>query len=162
MSCPTSSSSVGPEVEIEARIVRLELAETFVIARDATDYADVVHVALTHKEATGYGEAAPVERYDESAESAVRFVEEHGELVGDDPFALEEIGARLMARPGEQAAKAAVDAALHDLQGKLLALPAHRLLGLPRAGPPTSWTVWLVTRTTWLGGQRRRRRATGG
>ena len=143
MSCPTSSSSVGPEVEIEARIVRLQLAETFVIARDATDYADVVHVALSHEEATGYGEAAPVERYDESAESAVRFVQEHGELVGDDPFALEEIGARLTARPGEQAAKAAIDAALHDLQGKLLDFPAHRLLGLPRHGPPTSWTVWL-------------------
>ena len=59
-------------MEIQARIVRLQLAETFVIARDATDYADVVHVALSHKEMTGYGEAAPVERYDESAESAER------------------------------------------------------------------------------------------
>jgi len=45
--------------------------------------------------------------------------------------------------PGEQAAKAALDAALHDLQGKLLGIPAFRLLGLPATGPPTSWTVWL-------------------
>jgi L-Ala-D/L-Glu epimerase len=130
-------------VEIEARIVRLQLAETFVISRDATDYADVVHVALSHKGKTGFGEAAPVARYGESAESASRFVREHAELVGEDPFALEEIGARLAARPGEQAAKAAIDAALHDLQGKLLGIPAFRLLGLPREGPPTSWTVWL-------------------
>ena len=67
-------------MEIEARIVRLQLAETFVIARDATDHSDVVHVALSHKGTTGYGEAAPIERYRESAESAARFVESHGEL----------------------------------------------------------------------------------
>jgi len=130
-------------VDLEARIVRLRLAETFVIARDATDHADVVHVSIRHEGVTGYGEAAPIDRYRESVESASRFVEEHAELVGEDPFALEEIGKRLAAVPGEQAAKAAVDGALHDLQGKLLGVPAHRLLGLPRQGPPTSWTVWL-------------------
>ena len=48
---------------------------------------------------------------------------------------------RLPAR--EFAARAALDAALHDLQGKLLGQPVWRLLGLRRAGPPTSWTVWL-------------------
>ena len=68
---------------------------------------------------------------------------EHGGLLGEDPFALEHIGARLGEVPGEQAAKAALDAALHDLQGKLLGVPTWRLLGLPRTGPPTSWTIWL-------------------
>ena len=53
-------------MEVEARIVRLQLAETFVIAREQTDYADVVHVAVTHEGTTGYGEAAPVDRYGES------------------------------------------------------------------------------------------------
>ena len=130
-------------MQVDARIVRLQLAETFVIAREAADYADVVHISLTHEGVTGYGEAAPVERYGESAASALAFVEEHAELVGDDPFALEEIGARLAAVTGAQAAKAALDAALHDLQGKLLGVPAFRLLGLQRTGPPTSWTVWL-------------------
>ncbi len=130
-------------MEVEARVVRLQLAETFVIARDSTDVADVVHVALSHKGMTGSGEAAPIERYGESVESARAFMEEHGELIGDDPFALEDIGERLAAVPGEHAAKAAIDAALHDLQGKLLGVPVFRLLGLPRSGPPTSWTVWL-------------------
>jgi L-alanine-DL-glutamate epimerase-like enolase superfamily enzyme len=130
-------------VHVRARIVRLALAETFVISRESSDHADVVHVAVEHDSVTGYGEAAPVERYGESAESALRFVEEHGSLLGDDPFALEEIGSRLAEVPGEQAAKAALDAALHDLLGKLLGVPAWRLLGLPRTGPPTSWTIWL-------------------
>ena len=130
-------------MEVEARVVRLQLAETFVIARDATDYADVVHVSVSHEDVTGIGEAAPIDRYGESVESAKSFVREHAGVLGDDPFSLEDIGERLAAAPREQAAKAAIDAALHDLQGKLLGVPAFRLLGLPRSGPPTSWTVWL-------------------
>jgi L-Ala-D/L-Glu epimerase len=130
-------------VEVDARIVRLQLAETFRISRDSSDTADVVQMSITYQGVTGHGEAAPIERYAESAESARAFVQAHGALVGDDPFALEEIGARLGEIPGEQAAKSALDAALHDLQGKLLGIPAWRLLGVPRAGPPTSWTVWL-------------------
>jgi L-Ala-D/L-Glu epimerase len=130
-------------VEVEARIVRLELAETFVIAREASDFSDVVYVSVTHDGITGYGEAAPDDRYDESAKSAHSFVLEHGKRLGEDPFALEDIGERLATVPGEQAAKGALDAALHDLQGKLLGLPTGRLLGLPRSGPPTCWTIWL-------------------
>ena len=55
---------------------------------------------------------------------------------------------------GEQAAKAALDAALHDLQGKLLGLPVWRLLGLPRTGPPTRGRSGSATRTTWRGAQK--------
>ena len=130
-------------MHVEARIVRLALAETFVISREAADHADVVHVTVRHEGVSGQGEAAPIERYGESAASALRFVDEHASLLGDDPFALEDIGERLGEVEGEQAAKAALDAALHDLQGKLLGVPAWRLLGMPRTGPPTSWTVWL-------------------
>jgi len=130
-------------VELDARIVTLRMAETFVISRGAADEAEVVLVELTHEGVTGYGEATPIERYEESAESALAFVEEAAPLLGDDPFALEAIDARLRERPGEQAGKAAVDAALHDLCGKLAGLPVWKLLGLERAGPPTSWTIWL-------------------
>ena len=130
-------------MEVAAEIVRLRLAETFVISRETSDWADVVQVTIRHDDVTGHGEAAPIERYDETAASALRFIEEHGQLVGDDPFALEEIEARLREIRGEQAAKSALDAALHDLQGKLLGVPAWKLLGMRRAGPPTSWTVWL-------------------
>jgi L-alanine-DL-glutamate epimerase-like enolase superfamily enzyme len=130
-------------MQIEARIVRLQLAETFVIARETTDYADVVHVSLTHEGVTGFGEAAPIERYGESVQSAIEFVDEYGSILGHDPFALEDIGERIGSIEGEQAAKSALDAALHDLQGKLLGTSVFKLLGVPRAGPPTSWTVWL-------------------
>ena len=131
-------------MELSARIVTLRLAETFVISRESNDEVEVVQLELRHDGVSGHGEAAPIERYGESAASALAFLEEHGaRTAGDDPFALEEIGARLDELPGEHAAKAALDAALHDLQGKLLGVPVWRLLGLPRIGPPTSWTVWL-------------------
>ena len=130
-------------MEVRAEIVRLYLAQTFVISRESQDWADVVHVTIGHDGVEGRGEAAPIQRYGETAESALAFVERHGQLVGDDPFALEEVGARLAEIGGEQAAKSALDAALHDLQGKLLGVAVNRLLGLPLGGPPTSWTVWL-------------------
>ncbi|HUP32029.1 MAG TPA: dipeptide epimerase [Gaiellaceae bacterium] len=128
-------------MEPTARIATLRLAETFVIAREAQDEAHVLQVELRHGGVSGFGEAAPIDRYGETAASALAYVEANAAACGDDPFALEEIEARLPA--GENAARAAVDAALHDLQGKLLGVPVWKLLGLPRTGPPTSWTVWL-------------------
>ena len=128
-------------MELTARIATLRLAETFVIAREAQDEAEVLQVELRHDGVSGSGEAAPIDRYGETAASALAYVEANAGALGDDPFALEEIEARLPA--GENAARAALDAALHDLQGKLLGVPVWKLLGLPRTGPPTSWTVWL-------------------
>jgi L-alanine-DL-glutamate epimerase-like enolase superfamily enzyme len=130
-------------VEVEAHIATLRMAETFVISRGAHDEAEVVFVEIRHDGVSGFGEATPIERYEESATSALAFVDEAVGLLGDDPFALEAIGSRLAELPGDQAAKAGIDAALHDLCGKLAGLPVWRLLGLERAAPPTSWTVWL-------------------
>jgi L-alanine-DL-glutamate epimerase-like enolase superfamily enzyme len=126
-------------MEISARKATIHLAETFTISRRSQDEAEVVQVEIRHGGQSGFGEAAPIERYEEDADSALAWLE--GVELGDDPFALEEIESRLP--PGEFAARAAVDAALHDLQGKLTGQPVYRLLGLRRQGPPTSWTIWL-------------------
>jgi L-alanine-DL-glutamate epimerase-like enolase superfamily enzyme len=128
-------------VRLSARKATIELTETFVISRSAQDSADVVYVELEHDGVIGYGEAAPIEHYDQSADSALAYLETLTDELGDDPWALEEIEARLP--PGEPAARSAIDAALHDLQGKLAGQPVWRLLGLRRGGPPTSWTIWL-------------------
>jgi L-alanine-DL-glutamate epimerase-like enolase superfamily enzyme len=126
-------------VELTARIVTVRLAETFHISRESQDEADVVEVEVIHDGVSGFGEAAPIARYDQTAASAKNWLE--SVELGDDPWALDEIFAELP--PGEQAARAALDAALHDLQGKLANVPVYKLLGLRRDGPPTSWTVWL-------------------
>jgi L-Ala-D/L-Glu epimerase len=130
-------------VQLSARIVALELAETFTIARGSQDTAEVVEVEIRHGDVAGFGEAAPLARYDESAESALAYLQGVAGDLGDDPFALEDVMRRL---PNEQfAARAAVDAALHDLSGKLADEPLWRFLGLERLGPPTSWTIGLAT-----------------
>jgi L-alanine-DL-glutamate epimerase-like enolase superfamily enzyme len=128
-------------VRLSARKATIELTETFTIARSSQDSAEVVFVEVEHEGVTGYGEAAPIARYDQSADSAHAYLDGFTGELGDDPWALEEIESRLP--PGEPAARAAIDAALHDLQGKLAGQPVWRLLGLRREGPPTSWTIWL-------------------
>jgi L-Ala-D/L-Glu epimerase / N-acetyl-D-glutamate racemase len=128
-------------VRLTARQATIDLSETFTISRSSQDSADVVFVEVEHDGLTGYGEAAPIARYDQSAESAVAYLQALTDELGDDPWALEEIEARLP--PAEPAARAAIDGALHDLQGKLAGQPVWRLLGLRREGPPTSWTIWL-------------------
>jgi L-alanine-DL-glutamate epimerase-like enolase superfamily enzyme len=128
-------------VQIAARTVALELEEPFTIARGTETEVEVVQVEIRHAGVAGLGEGAPIDRYEESAESALGYIESHAGELGEDPFALDEIMERL---PAEQfAARSAIDAALHDLCGQLTGLPVWRLLGLRRSGPPTSWTITL-------------------
>ena len=126
-------------MRLTAHTVTLPLAETFVISRETQDDVELAHVELVHEGVSGFGEAAPIGRYDQTAASARAWLEQVE--AGDDPWALDELWDALP--PGEPAARSALDAALHDLQGKLAGQPAWRLLGLKRSGPPTSWSVWL-------------------
>jgi L-Ala-D/L-Glu epimerase / N-acetyl-D-glutamate racemase len=130
-------------VRLTHRRATLRLAAPFRISRETKDTEDVLWVEIDHEGASGFGEAQPQEHYGESVEGAEAFLAEAAGLLGDDPFALEAVGRRLAELPGNFAAKAAVDGALHDLAGKLVGEPTWRLLGLERGGPPTSWTIWL-------------------
>jgi L-alanine-DL-glutamate epimerase-like enolase superfamily enzyme len=126
-------------LQLSARIVTLPLAERFVIARESQDEVELTQVELVHDGVTGFGEAAPIARYDQTAASALDWLEQVDP--GDDPWALDALERSLP--PGEPAARSALQAALYDLQGKLTGLPVWRLLGLRRGGPATTWTVWL-------------------
>ncbi len=130
-------------MELAYRTATLRLAEPFTISRSTSLEEEVLWIELAHEGVSGFGEAQPQEHYGESVEGAKTFLEEAQGLLGNDPFALEAIEARLGRLPGNTAAKAALDAALHDLCGKLLGQPVWRLLGLSPTGPPTSWTIWL-------------------
>jgi L-alanine-DL-glutamate epimerase-like enolase superfamily enzyme len=130
-------------VKLSQRTATLALREPFSISRSTDETVDAVFVEIEHHDVRGFGEASPQEHYGESASSAASFLSEAERLLGDDPFALDEIEERLASLPGEHAARAAVDMALHDLCGKLAGVPVWRLLGLRRTGPPTSWTIWL-------------------
>jgi L-alanine-DL-glutamate epimerase-like enolase superfamily enzyme len=130
-------------VHLAHRTVTLPLEAPFRISRSTDVEVEVVWVELSAGGATGLGEATPQDHYGETVGSAASFLDRVAPVLGDDPFALEEIGARLASEPGEMAAKAAIDAALHDLCGKLCGQPFWRLLGLRRESVPTSFTIGL-------------------
>jgi L-alanine-DL-glutamate epimerase-like enolase superfamily enzyme len=128
-------------MEISSGVRTLTLRETFTIARGSTDTEQVVWAEIRHGGCVGRGEGAPDDRYGESVQAASEFIGTAGEALGDDPFALEEIEARLRARGGSVVGCCAVECALHDLVGKLVGQPTWRLLGLADRTPETSYTI---------------------
>ncbi|MBI5564060.1 MAG: dipeptide epimerase [Chloroflexi bacterium] len=88
----------------------------------------------------GLGEAAAVAYHGETQQKIMDYLAAVADRVGDDPFALEDT---LNSLPvGSQAARAAIDLALHDRWGKALGQPLFRLLGLkPDRLPLTSFTI---------------------
>ena len=120
-------------MELSYRTVTLPLGAPFRISRSTDLEVDLVEVELVLNGATGYGEATPQDHYGESVASTSAFLSQAGELLGDDPFALEEIGARLAEIPGETAAKAFVEEhaerlgedpfALEEIGERLAAVP---------------------------------------
>ena len=123
----------------------LTLAETFTIARGSSDVETVVWVAITSGGLTGFGEGAPDERYGETPERACDEMRRAESLLGDDPFALEQIERRLRASAGSMVALRAIEGALHDLVGKLVGQPTWRLLGLAGTTPETSFTLGIAS-----------------
>ena len=124
----------------QTRTVELHLRTPFRLSRGTSDVRRNVIVEIESEGFVGRGEAAPIARYRESAESASAALERMAVGI-DDPRAFATEGARL-AVTGERAAQAAFDAALHDLAGRRLGVPVRELLGLDRRPlPPTSWTI---------------------
>lgn len=106
--------------------------------------ARVLEVRLRLSGVTGIGEAHPNRRYGETAASASAFLVEARRLLttaGTDLHSVEQWLGELP--PEQMAARAALDAALLDLRGKLVGQPIWRLLGLDRTGPPTFFTISL-------------------
>lgn len=91
----------------------------------------------------GYGEAAMPPYLGESHETVSHFLSKLKLNQFSDPFQIEEILAYVdQQAPGNCAAKASVDIALHDLIGKLQNKPLHHIWRLdPSKTPFTSFTI---------------------
>lgn len=133
-------------MQVRATPLDLELAQPFRISRGIQTHARNLLIEIEHDGVVGAGEAAPdgggyYGEKRETMRAALPYLEE---ALGDDPFALEDITARLdkALHRGHGALKAALDMALHDLTGKLVGQPAYRLLGLnPDRAPASSYTI---------------------
>ncbi|SEM75262.1 L-alanine-DL-glutamate epimerase [bacterium A37T11] len=120
----------------------LRLNHVFRISRGARSNAPIILTRLTYEGVEGFGEGSMPPLYGETPASAVQFLSKVDLSGFKTPFDAEEILGYIDAlAPGNAAAKASVDIALHDLIGKLLHLPVHQYFGLPAAKHHTSMTV---------------------
>ena len=114
----------------------------FATSQGGIDEKETVVVSLEHEGIVGYGDAVPSALYEQSVEACESLLAAAGDLVGEDPFAIDSILGRFLGRFDQQrAAIAAVDSALHDWVGKCLGVPVWRLLGLDRPRKRTTFTI---------------------
>jgi len=118
---------------LDARHDRFGLSTPFRISRGVKTAADVITVTITEGEVAGRGEGVPYARYGETIETALAAIDAVGDAIRDG--ASRQDMARLMP-PG--AARAAVDAALWDLEARLAGSSVARLAGLTEPAPVAS------------------------
>ena len=132
-------------MKLSHQTIELNPVHPFVIARGGYSHHRNVIVRLVDDDGVeGFGEAAPNRYYGESVSSVIAALGQFKPVLERaDPFSLESIESHLnRVLRGNASAKSAVSAALHDLAGKKLGLPVHRLWGLdPSTTLQSSFTI---------------------
>lgn len=125
----------------------LKLRHVFTVATYSRTTTPDVQVEITYDGVTGYGEASMPQYLGQTVQSVTTFLQKVDLSQFNDPFELEDILAYVDSlSPGDTAAKAAVDIALHDLVGKLLGAPWYKIWGLNKAkAPNTTFTIGIDT-----------------
>lgn len=125
----------------------LQLHHVFTLANSSRKITPDVLTRLEFDGEVGYGEASMPPYLGESVETATRFLSSLDLSQFNDPFQMDDILQYVdSVMPGNTAAKAAVDIALHDLVGKLMKQPWYKIWGFdPADTPNTSFTIGLDT-----------------
>ena len=125
----------------------LQLQHTFTVSSYSRNTTPGVQVEIAYQGFTGYGEASMPPYLGQSVESVTAFLQKVDLEQFADPFCLEDILTYVdCLSPGDTAAKAAVDIALHDLVGKMLGAPWYRIWGYDAAkAPSTTFTIGIDT-----------------
>ena len=125
----------------------LKLRHVFTVATYSRTTTPDVQVEIEYEGVTGYGEASMPPYLGETVESVMNFLKKVNLEQFSDPFQLEDILSYVDSlSPKDTAAKAAVDIALHDLVGKLLGAPWHKIWGLNKEKTPsTTFTIGIDT-----------------
>ena len=140
-------NKAGKGMKLSFEPYELQLRHTFTVSSYSRKTTPGVQVRIEYEGFTGYGEASMPPYLGQSVESVCTFLSRVNLGQFADPFQLETILAYVDSlSPGDNAAKAAVDIALHDLVGKLLGQPWWRLWGLdPSKAPDTTFTIGIDT-----------------
>lgn len=121
----------------------LKLKHVFTVSSFSRSTTPDVQVRIDYDGYTGYGEASMPPYLGQTVESVCSFLKKVDLEQFPDPFCIDDILTCIDSlSDGDSAAKAAVDIALHDLVGKIIGAPWHRMLGLnPLKTPNTTYTI---------------------
>lgn len=125
----------------------LKLKHVFTVSSFSRSTTPDVQVCIDYDGYTGYGEASMPPYLGQTVESVCSFLKKVDLEQFPDPFCIDDILTYIDSlSDGDSAAKAAVDIALHDLVGKIIGAPWHRMLGLnPEKTPNTTYTIGIDT-----------------
>lgn len=138
---------LGAKMKLRFFPYELKLKHVFTVATYSRTTTPDVQVEIEYDGVIGYGEASMPPYLGQTVDSVMGFLKKVDLEQFDDPFRLEDILAYVDGlTPGDTAAKAAIDIALHDLVGKLLGAPWYRIWGLDKAKvPSTTFTIGIDT-----------------
>ncbi len=132
-------------IELTFEPLDLATAHPFGISSGTSVETKNVLVKLKYGDITGFGEAAPAKYHNESRETVNAVLNQIREerILGDDPFAIAEVSARMdKVIAMNNSAKAAVEMAMHDIAGKIAGVSTTSMLGLSGLKPPiTDFTI---------------------
>ena len=125
----------------------LELKHVFTIATNSRTTTPVVLTEIEYNGLIGFGEASLPPYLGESHQTVSDFLSKVDLSKYENVFDLENILINIdKIAPGNTAAKASVDIALHDLVGKLLNQPWYNIWGFDKEKTPyTSFTIGIDT-----------------
>lgn len=125
----------------------IELNHPFTVSGFSRTFTPTIQVEILYNGFKGYGEASMPPYLGETPETVCKFLAKVNIEQFLDPFMKEDILSYIdNLEPGNNAAKAAIDIALHDLIGKMLNIPLYRLLGKNKHDiPAISYTIGIDT-----------------
>ena len=134
---------------VQAGLKRLMLRHTWTTTMSSSEYRDTVQVEYRRDGVSGYGEGAPIVRYQEFPASAMKAIQDlANDITAGDPWKYQKYLAGIRKALGDQqhAAMAAVDIAIFDWLGKKLNVPLYKFLGLDAADAPiTDFSIGIDT-----------------
>ncbi len=139
-----AARAAGGPVTLTTTAMDLQLRHAWTLSRGTWSTRRNAFVRLEKDGIAGFGEAAPIARYDESADSALAFIEKARPLLASaDLWEYHDLWLAIDAlATGQHAAKAALDMAVLDWLCKSVKVPFHRFLGLSAAKTPvTTMTI---------------------
>jgi len=135
-------------LKLSYRPYKLKLKHTFAVSSFSRNETPVVLTEIEHNGEVGYGEASLPQYLGETQESVMEFLSKIDFRNFEDPLDSGNILNYVdNIAKGNNAAKASVDIALHDLIGKLLGMPLCKYFGLTKpVNVCTSYTIGIANK----------------